>query len=129
VLRDGSGRRPTDVGGNLLRVLELTKTPWIDILRTNRMLMDPFFFAIYGNVIYHHGAGFRRGGPSRAHYDSRPKPLPVAGAPHLRHLVERIEAIRLLRWRIRTRAPQILESKRVFEKIKRDDPDWVADIS
>jgi len=123
------GRRPTDVGGNLLRVLELTNTPWVDILRTNPEHIDPLFFAIYGETIYHHGAGFRRGGPSLAHYDSRPKPLPVPSAPQLRTVVEKIEGVRLMRWRIKTRGPQILESKRVFEKIKREDPDWVAYIS
>ena len=123
------GRRPTDVGGNLLRVLELTNTPWVDILRTNKVHLDPLFFAIYGDTIYHHGAGFRRGGPSRAHYDSKPKPLPVPSAPLLRSAVVRIEAVRLLPWRIKTRGPQVLESRRVFEKIKRDDPDWVSSIS
>jgi hypothetical protein len=127
VLSDG--RRPTDVGANLLRTLELTKTPWVDILRTNRARIDPLFFAIYGETIYHHGAGFRRGGPSRAHYDSKPKPLPMPSAPQLRTVVGRIEAVRLLRWRIRTRGPQVLESKKVFEKIKRDDPGWIAYIS
>jgi hypothetical protein len=123
------GRRPTDVGGNLLRVLELTDTPWIDILKTNRMHIDPLFFSIYGDVIYHHGAGFRRGGPSLGHYDSRPKPLPMPASPQLRTVVGRIESLRQLRWRVRTRAPQILESKRVFEMIKRDDPAWLEYVT
>jgi hypothetical protein len=123
------GRRATDVGGNLLRTLELTETPWVDVLRSNRVRLDPLFFAIYGDTIYHHGAGFRRGGPSRGHYDSRPKPLPLPRTPHLRGVVQRIEAVRLLPWRLRTRLPQILDSKRVFEKIQRGDSDWLAYIS
>jgi hypothetical protein len=34
-----------------------------------------------------------------------------------------------LPWRLRKRLPQILESKRVFEKIQRGDPDWLAYVS
>jgi hypothetical protein len=123
------GRRPTDVGGNLLRALELTDTPWVDVLRTNRAHVDPLFFAVYGDTIYHHGAGFRRGGSSRGFYDSRPRPLPLPRTPMLRSVVARIEAMRLIPWRLRTRLPQIRESKRVFEKIERGDSDWLAYVS
>jgi len=123
------GTRATDIGGNLLRVLELTNTPWVDVLRSNRAHIDPLFFAIYGGVIYHHGAGFRRGGPSRGFYDARPKPLPLPRTPLLRGVTAQIEKVRLLPWRLRTRVPQMLESKRVFEKIERGDSDWQAYIS
>jgi hypothetical protein len=123
------GRRTTDVGANLLRALELTKTPWVDVLRSNRVHLDPLFFAVYGETIYHHGAGFRRGGPSRGYYDSKPKPLPLPRTPVLRGVTRQIEAIRLFPWRVRTRVPQILESNRIHEKIKRGDADWLAYIS
>ncbi len=123
------GKHPTDVGGNLLRSLELTKTPWTDILRTNRVSLDPLFFAIYGGIIYHHGAGFRRGGPSRGYYDSRPKPLPMPKNALARGAMMKVESARLMPWRVKTRVPQILESKKVFEKIERGDADWVAYIS
>ncbi len=127
--RLSDGRKATDVGGNLLRTLELTNTPWVDLLRTNRSTIDPLFFAIYGEVIYHHGAGFRRGGPSRSYYDSKPKPLPLPRTPWLRGVVARIEQARLLPWRLRTRVPQMRASKQVYEEIERGDPDWVAHIS
>ena len=52
------GRPTSDVGGNLLRQLELTGTPWVQVLRSNRRNLDPLYFGIYGDVIYHHGAGF-----------------------------------------------------------------------
>src|SRR4029077_945340 len=54
-----AGERVSDVGGNLLRKLELTGTPWVEVLRSNRKDLDPIFFGIYGGVVYHHGAGFR----------------------------------------------------------------------
>jgi hypothetical protein len=121
------GRRPTDVGGNLLRALELTQTPWVDILRSNRAHLDPLLFAIYGETIYHHGAGFRRGGTAR---DSMPKRLlPIPRSRLLRRLTSKVEAARLLPWRLRTRLPQRRESKRIFEMIQRGDPDWLASIS
>lgn len=123
------GRRPTDVGGNLLRALELTETPWVEVLRSNREHADPLLFAIYGDTIYHHGAGFRRrGGASRGHYDSRPKPLRVPDNLMLRATARQIDAARLKSWRLRTRGPQIVESKRIFAKIQGDDPDWLAAV-
>ena len=51
----------TDVGGNLLRRLELSETRWTAVLRSNRKNLDPLYFGVYGDVIYHHGAGFRVG--------------------------------------------------------------------
>jgi hypothetical protein len=100
----------------------------VEILRTNRELLDPLFFAIYGDIIYHHGAGFRKGGASRRHYDSVPKPLPAPNVPGLRPLFRRIDAMRVQRWRVMTRGPQILESRRMFAKIEREDPDWLDAI-
>jgi hypothetical protein len=123
------GRRAADVGGNLLRVLELTDTPWVDILRTNPVGDDPLYFAIYGDTIYHHGSGFRPGGASRVVYDKRPKPRwRKVRSPVLRELVRQIDAARVSVWRIRHRRPQIREAKRVFEKIQRDDPGWVDEV-
>jgi len=123
------GRSPSDVGANLLRALELTKTPWVDVLRSNGEHMDPLLFAIYGDTIYHHGAGFRRrGGASRGHYDSRPKPLSVPDNLVLRAIARKIDEARVKHWTLTTRGPQIMESKRVFEKIERDDPHWLDAI-
>jgi hypothetical protein len=49
----------SDVGGNLLRRLEATRTLWTPILRMNTNNPHPLFFGFYGHSIYHHGAGFR----------------------------------------------------------------------
>ena len=123
------GRRMTDTGGNLLRALELTNTPWLPILKSNRAHFDPLFFTIYGDTIYHHGAGFRRGGASRGFYDRAPKRLPRPQSMLLRQVTERIDKTRNWLWRMRHRGPQIMESKRIFAKIERDDPDWIDYIS
>jgi hypothetical protein len=126
------GRRVSDIGGNLLRVLELTQTPWVEILRTNPGRLDPLLFAVYGGIVYHHGAGFRRGGTVRG---SMPKPLPVPSPPVpvpprlLKRVYRLVDAIRVQVWRLRKRVPQKLESKQIFEKLQRGDPDWLARIS
>jgi hypothetical protein len=123
------GKPWTDVGGNLLRCLEITKTPWVPILRSNPVRLDPLYFAVYGDTIYHHGSGFRRGGASRSFYERQPRRLRTPRSLLLRPLATRLNRIRRWWWRARHRAPQIAESKRVFEMIKRGDSDWLARIS
>jgi hypothetical protein len=49
----------TDVGGNLLGILEENDVDWYPMRRSNDKNMHPLWFGIYDNVIYHHGAGFR----------------------------------------------------------------------
>jgi hypothetical protein len=53
------GYKTTDVGANLLRILRDRNTEWRPLLRTNQVDLHPLWFAIYGDVVYHHGAGFR----------------------------------------------------------------------
>jgi hypothetical protein len=54
-----SGRKVTDVGGNLLRILEERGVCWLPIHRSNNNHLHPVWFGIYAGVVYHHGAGFR----------------------------------------------------------------------
>lgn len=54
-----NGAELTDVGGNLLGILEREHIPWRPLLRSNRVDLDPLWFGIYADVVYHHGAGFR----------------------------------------------------------------------
>jgi hypothetical protein len=125
---DASGRPVSDVGGNLLRTMELTNTPWVEVLRSNRTNIDPVFFAIYGDVIYHHGAGFHAGLLTRAHHALAPPRLPVPRAPGLRWLIRRVDWQRRHAWELRTSRAQVRESHRVFERIRRGDRDWLAEF-
>jgi len=61
VWKNNDGQEVTDVGGNLLGRLTAAQIPWTPLRRTNRINLHPLFFGIYGEVIYHHGAGFRKG--------------------------------------------------------------------
>src|SRR5262245_16878902 len=58
--RDKTAQLVTDVGGNLLRILNEKKIEWHRMLRSNRTNWHPLWFGIYDDMIYHHGAGFRR---------------------------------------------------------------------
>ncbi len=44
---------------HILHVLEARKQDWVKIKRTSGLTDHPVFFSVYGDMIYHHGAGFR----------------------------------------------------------------------
>lgn len=54
-----AGERVTDVGGNLLKAITRRNAAWYPVVRSNGRNIHPVWFALYGNVVYHHGAGFR----------------------------------------------------------------------
>lgn len=54
------GKMETDVGGNLLGKLRERGAEWRPLLRSNRTDLHPLWFGVYGDLVYHHGAGFRR---------------------------------------------------------------------
>jgi hypothetical protein len=57
------GNRITDVGGNLLEIMERERIPWLPLRRMNQINPHPVLFGVYGisetPFVYHHGAGFR----------------------------------------------------------------------
>lgn len=55
-----NGHKVCDVGGKLLKTLRDKHVEWYPMIRSNRLNLHPLFFGIYDNVVYHHGAGFRR---------------------------------------------------------------------
>jgi hypothetical protein len=79
------GTKVTDVGGNLFGALVRSGSPWTPLLRSNVWNPHPLWFGVYGDIVYHHGAGFRPGKPTRADKDTIPgfeqgEGLPVVGA-------------------------------------------------
>lgn len=122
------GTRVTDVGGNLLRQLELTGTPWVQVLRSNRSNLDPLHFAVYGDTVYHHGAGFRAGELSGAHRELAPKPLAPSRTPLLGPATRVVNRVRWRAWERTTERRHVRQSKLVFEKIERGGSDWLADF-
>lgn len=43
----------------IFRVLESRKEGWVKIKRSDGLSDHPVFFSVYGDMVYHHGAGFR----------------------------------------------------------------------
>jgi hypothetical protein len=128
----GSGDDVTDVGGNLLGILEAADIEWRPLLRSNVTNLDPLWFGIYDDLAYHHGAGFRaplarhqelpgRSVVRRAHEDARiPAGVPVLGR------AERSLRYRIARRRHRREIERRIEAGRelsaeVFSWIESDD--------
>jgi hypothetical protein len=127
------GGTMTDVGGNLLGILERNNITWQPLLRSNPLPPeDPMLFGIYADVVYHHGAGFRvpksrqmimqsRQAVLRAASDARtPAWVPVVGR------VERSARYRLADYRHRKQLSGLAgqantSSDEVFRKILTDD--------
>ncbi len=93
------GSTVTDVGGNLLYLLEHSGTRWSPLVRSHQFGDHPIWFGVYGSVLYHHGAGFR---PSVSRWDERDRPADVLAAaerlPMLGRAVARQNRRRQERW-------------------------------
>jgi hypothetical protein len=121
------GYRTTDTGGNLLGILRARNIAWRPLLRTNRVDLHPVWFAVYDDLVYHHGAGFRY--PlARSTLDLRPARVP-AWMPVLRRLDKRL-AIRAARRRRATSDETDTQrrlSREIFATI-RDDGDFLGQL-
>lgn len=56
---NAQGKAVTDVGGNLLGLLQQHNLDWCPMLRSNKTDIHPLFYGVYEDLVYHHGAGFR----------------------------------------------------------------------
>ena len=121
--RGHRGKLVSDVGANLLRALELRGMPWAQILRSNGTELDPLFFGIYGDVVYHHGAGFRPGELSRAYLDRAPAPLRAGLLPE--PLRRRASMRRRRAWERRTQRGYLERSERIHAAISGGGSEWL----
>jgi hypothetical protein len=116
-----AGKLVSDPGGNLLHLLELRGLPWAPLERTNTFDLHPLWFGVYGDVVYHHGAGFR---PAFSRHDVEGKPpLPprsVARIPVVGQVATAAARVRRYVWfrRLRRRADAL--SAGVFADLDRD---------
>jgi hypothetical protein len=127
---NGAGRAVTDIGANLLRALELSGVEWRELRRSDLTDVHPLWFGVYGDVIYHHGAGFRTDWKfSRLDRTTEPKLLRTGHVPGLSRLLRGINDRRWSRWREGVESENREESERVFAMIAADDPDWLASLA
>jgi hypothetical protein len=122
------GISTTDVGANLLRRLEVTETPWVQVLRSNGRDLDPLYFALYGDVIYHHGAGFRGGELSPVDRERAPKSLPGSHIPVLSPAVRLVNRERWRRWEGSIEREHLRRSLDMYERIRAGGSEWLAEL-
>jgi hypothetical protein len=115
----GQGWDVSDVGSLLLRKLELAGLPWVEVLRSNRKNLDPLYFAVYGDVVYHHGAGFRTEKVTATH---RALALEANAASVPAPSRASRSSERALRERL------VEQSERVFQKIERGGDGWLSEF-
>jgi hypothetical protein len=127
---DAHGTRVSDVGATLLRALELKQVRWREVLRSNRSGSHALWFAIYGDAIYHHGAGFRdTWNISRSDLLAKPQPLRSSSIPGVSQVIGRINTWRSQRWQRAREASNREGSERVFQMIADDNPRWLEEIN
>jgi hypothetical protein len=120
-------RRATSAA-NLLRRLELTQTPWVQVLRIQPQEPRPLYFAIYGDAVYHHGAGFRAGELSPAHREHAPRALPASRVPPLQALRRLANGWRWRRWERATKRYHVRQSQLVYERIRGGGDEWLKEL-
>jgi hypothetical protein len=103
----------TEAGMRVLRQLQRNDMDWTEVRRSNRQDLHPLFYAVYGNAIYHHGAGFRN---PVSFIDAEA----AGGLERLKREPERQE---ILRQRNKE------QSQKVFTLIERDDPNWLETVT
>jgi hypothetical protein len=126
--QNSEGRQVTDVGGNLLRQLELSDTPWVEVLRSNRKDLDPVFFGVYGDVVYHHGAGFRAQEFTRAHSAQKPRPSGSTTTPLLGAMRRAMQRRRRQAWAEEVRTRQLEHSERIYREILAGETAWLGEL-
>jgi len=57
--QNSNGTWQTDVGARLMVALRERDIEWAELLRSNRHDVHPMLFGVYGDLVYHHCAGFR----------------------------------------------------------------------
>ncbi|HEX5615947.1 MAG TPA: hypothetical protein VFZ83_12415 [Acidimicrobiia bacterium] len=127
------GESVTDVGGNLLGILAERGVEWRPLLRSNRTDLHPLWFAVYGDVVYHHGAGFREMrlarldgltaniNPYYALARSRIPPRVPVLAKAERTWRRRRAASRRARWVASEGAAQSALAREIYEQLLTDD--------
>jgi len=116
---NAAGKEVTDAGGNLLGTLRERDVEWYPLLRTNRRNLRPLWFAVYDDLVYHHGAGFR-GGLCRRDREAigrvpEPPPDPPSGAG----LRERLAwQLRASKWYWVDKRPVVKRERRTLHRNK-----------
>lgn len=117
-----TGLSTSDVGGNLLGVLERGNVQWTPLVRTNKRNDHPVWFGVYGDIVYHHGSGFRR--PfARVDMGTRPTGIRGERIPIFNKLIPKFNARRRRKWMEELQLRNERLGEEWFELL-RGDPDF-----
>ncbi len=117
--QNSNGTWQSDVGARLMVALRERDIEWHELLRSNRRDLHPIMFGVYGDLVYHHCAGFR-------------EPLTRLDAAETRRRVAEIDPPDSERDEVRERLRQerAAENRRldaeVFERLRSDPDFWRA---
>ena len=125
---DGCGRRVSDVGGNLLRQLELTGTPWAEVLRSNRATSTRSSSRSTATRSTTTAPASARATSAAFTSTPAPEPLPLSDVTLLRAPMRRLNWERQRRWERDLRARQLADAQRIVEQIERGDRSWVSEL-
>ena len=112
-----AGYERRDVGGRVLTKLEERGIDWHPLLRSNTRNLHPIFFGIYGDLVYHHGSGFRAPGTTVDKHMVGAQRWKRGGERWKRGVRSYISKYRLERLMARN----LKESERIFDEISKDD--------
>jgi len=113
------GTTMTDVGGNLLKIMQDQKVPWLPLHRSGGAGAHPVLFTIYEGLVYHHGAAFRHA--VTRHDTSQEKPTLADNLSAVFPWRMKRVAFRRMRERIGKRNGEL--SRKLYQQI-RDDADF-----
>jgi hypothetical protein len=135
--QNAAGKDVTDAGGNLLGLLRAGDVAWEPLLRTNRVKLRPLWFGVYGDLAYHHGAGFRGGLCRRDREAIGRVPEPPPDPTHDAGLAERLAwHVRARKWAWIDKRPVVRReratlrrnkelSDRIYGELRRDETFWL----
>jgi hypothetical protein len=105
--KHGYGEQIFDTGVTLGETLKRRGIAWHALPRTNEPDLHPVFFGVYGDIVYHHGAGFRTSMSQLDPVDYAHLPIPLRNIAGVR---KRIANMRL--------------SRKLYRQIRDDDGFW-----
>lgn len=131
--KNAAGKKVSDVGGNLLGLLDEADINWRPLERSNTNDFHPLYFGVYGDFVYHHGGGFRMARGGRLLNQERG--LPEANATNRARALDalpRNRATKALRQRYHPGRQIVRElrketaalSREVFAQIEQDEDFW-----
>jgi hypothetical protein len=135
--KNAAGKDVTDAGGNLLGLLRDRGASWEPLLRTNRVNLRPLWFGVYGDLAYHHGAGFRGGLCRRDREAIGRVPEPPPDPAHDAGLAERLAwHVRVRKWAWIDKRPIVRREREtlrrnkelsdlIYAELRRDESFWL----